>query len=160
MIKLKRVLGGDPFKEYPQLKEIWPDPYRYHAALASRIDSDSGEVFYIKEDGEVIGITGYFIDDECSGSGAFLRWTGIIPARRGNGIGRKALYELARTLHQAYPQREKIIELIPDNEYGATIVQPFFESVGFAPYRVFIPIGEDTDWPVVSFAANILGMKP
>jgi hypothetical protein len=117
---------GDPFSEFPQLRTIWPEPYATAAAEASAADAWTGDVWLVcKDKTNVIGITGIFIDPEYE-EDVFLRWHGIVPSERGTGAAKAALLETYRILG-----RKRLVELVPDNEYGWTVVQPFFLSMGF-----------------------------
>ncbi|SAL88492.1 hypothetical protein AWB74_08588 [Caballeronia arvi] len=147
--------GDDPFARYPSLQDIWPEPYRSEAARISRVHSASGEVFYVALDGTVIGITGVFFDDNNAPSDVYLRWTGVVPTVRQKGLGRAVIRLVANLCQQRYPTRKRLIELLPDNEYGHAFPRPFFERIGFRPCPVGIPSGEDKDWPVIAYTGDI-----
>ncbi len=138
---------------------IWPQLYA-EPALAATIedafDRPNGQVFLIVKtlDGyqpRAVGITGYFDVNADTGT-AYLRWTGIIPAYRREGIFAATIKLLTLQLRGANPAISRLIELVPLNEYGRSEVMPAFERVGFKPDPVLpIPEGEDSDWPVVPY---------
>jgi len=122
---------GNPFELFPQLRTIWPQPYAQIAEEASGEDSHTGQVLLIMYLNVVVGITGVF--DDCDyPDDIFLRWHGVIPEARRSGIARKALELLIYSAcNKFYPDRKNLVELVPDNEYGRTIVEPFFQHIGF-----------------------------
>lgn len=146
--------GNDPFEDHPSLKSIWPEPYGSAAAYASRVDSGTGEIFYIVRDQDVVGITGLFLDDTNT-SDIFLRWTGIVPGLRQGGLAREALRQLTALCKAEHPERTRLVELVPDNEYGHRVAKPFFEKVGFIPEGIPVPTGEDSDWPVIAYVSQL-----
>ena len=158
-VELVPVGGGDPFALYSFLQEIWPEPYKRDAAFASRVDSESGEIFYITRDTEVVGITGVFSDDIASTEDLFLRWTGVAPGLRQSGLGRAAIRQLAQLCLARYPERKRLIELVPDNAYGHTVAKPFFEKLGFYPCEITVPCAEDADWAVIAYAAELKRLR-
>lgn len=153
-IKFVAVGKGDPFEYQPQLKTIWPEPYGSCAAEASRIDSGTGEIFYAMYYGLVIGITGVFTYPEAPND-VYLRWTGVIPEFRKSGIGRGIIQSIIQHCRNVFPDRERLIELVPDNEYGHTVPKPFFEKLGFAQEGATIPAGEAEDWPVLTYVLDL-----
>jgi GNAT superfamily N-acetyltransferase len=135
---------------------IWPASYAAEAAKASIEDglcNSTGQVFLIRDfSGNSIGLTGYFDVDTKAGV-AYLRWTGVLPEYRKNGIFKQAIKLLTTQLKGANPNINALIELVPDNEYGHSIVGAF-ERVGFdydAERDVVIPTGEDDTWPVLPY---------
>jgi RimJ/RimL family protein N-acetyltransferase len=146
--------GDDPFEDHPSLKSIWPEPYGREAAYASRVDSGTNEIFYIVRDQEVVGITGLFLD-ETNSTDIFLRWTGIVPGLRQGGLAREALSQLTALCKAEHPNRTRLVELVPDNDYGHRVAKPFFEKVGFIPEGVPVPVGEDSDWPVIAYVSQL-----
>jgi GNAT superfamily N-acetyltransferase len=154
--RLELMTDEDPFALHRSLWDIWPEPYRKEAAWASHIFSSSREIFYVVRGGEVVGITGVFFDEEGDPADGFLRWTGIIPGLRKTGLGRLAIEQLARLCQQRYPECRRLVELVPDNEYGHTVPKQFFEKLGFVPCPAKVPVGEDADWPVIAYAADLM----
>lgn len=144
------------------IHNIWPAPYAKDAELATREDgfkNPTGDVFaivYMPSSGyspRVIGLTGYFM--ESAGDSAYLRWTGIRTAFRHNGHVREALRQLTLILKAANPGLCKLIELVPDNNYGHIVVVPAFEKLGFVSDRsISVPTGEDADWAVIPYVLN------
>jgi hypothetical protein len=141
IIKLIKA-EGSPFDIYPELQTIWPEPYNTFAKEASEQDSVIGQVLLITLDNTVVGITGVFDISE-QPDDIFLRWHGVIPSQRRTGIARTALELLVTDICPIfYPGRKRLIELIPHTEYGRTIVEPFFQKVGFVKHGAL----EQYDW--------------
>lgn len=163
MSQIDLVLVNQPNSSilYPKLKTIWPEPYASEAFQCLDEDYEDGQIFYIKLNNKVIGMTGYWQDHSFSSDLVHLRWTGIIKKYRGKGYARDALIQLARLIkgaHLAFGDLSFmpcLVELIPDNEYGRTIVAPFFKKLGFEEIDLKIPGSEDEKWPVKSFAMDI-----
>lgn len=145
------------FDTYPQLKNIWPLPFTETMQeavtedlhLAKEYEFDFGNIFVIKKDNNVIGITGFFVDD---GSGTrqnynentteiYLRWHGIIYEQRRQGISEYVMQLLLEQAGQRYPQVETLIELVPLTDYGKPL-EEHFKKLGF------IGVGhpENYDW--------------
>lgn len=155
--------GGSPFDLHPQLQNIWPDPYNSIAHQVSAEDSYKGEIYLITLDDAVVGITGVFLSEEYpedqleeNQNDIYLRWTGVIPDLRKGGIARKALEMLVTDIcPKHYPTRNKLVELVPHTEYGRTIVEPFFQKVGFVKYG---PL-ERYDWVDHEWQPYVLKFK-
>lgn len=140
-----------PFDTHPALWGIWPEPYASEAAAASNADyADRDEpVFLIMcdglEDEYVVGITGLFFMKEDEGivdpTAVHLRWTGILPNWRRSNIAKRAMLQLRWYCKDHMPERTKLIELCPLNDYGATVA-PFFERVGFTKGNTVTYYGE------------------
>ena len=153
-VQLVVAADPDPFEAHASLKEVWPEPYASEAALASREDSATGEIFYILLEEDVVGITGIFFDD-ASPDEVFLRWTGVIPGLRRGGVAREAVRQLAGLCKARYPQGKRLVELVPDNDYGHSTARPFFEKVGFVKIEALVPAGEDADWDVIVYGLDL-----
>jgi GNAT superfamily N-acetyltransferase len=140
-IKLVQATGS-PFDLYPQLQTIWPEPYNSIAHEISSEDSNTGEIYLITLDDEVVGITGVFSSEDYPEDqlgehpeNIYLRWTGVVPNIRKSGIGRAALDLLLRDVCPFhYPNRKHLVELVPHTDYGRTVVEPFFQKVGFVKH--------------------------
>ena len=143
---------ANPFSDYPRLRSIWPEPYAQQAEHASAVDCQTGQILYIEQYGAVVGITGIFFEPECP-TDIFLRWTGVVPECRCRGIATEALRLLAYMCASWCPDRKRLIELVPDNEYGHQVPLPFFTNLGFVPCSVVAH--EATDWPVLPYALDI-----
>lgn len=147
MVALSTVTHENPFAFFPFLNNIWPEPYAHAARQATKSDYKSGQLFYIIHAGVVIGITGVWIDPNGAETDLYLRWTGLVPAYRGRGYATQALIQLIRICRGFCPSRTRLIELVPDNEYGDTVAKPFFEAFGFVhDPNVHVPADEETDW--------------
>lgn len=141
---------GTSFSAY--LNEIWPEPYATPATDAFLEDWNSGQIYQIFAEDAFVGITGYFLDDHSTS--IYLRWTGILPEYRRKGYAAKALTLLRSALSHDYAGR-KLVELVPDNEYGAAVKQ-FFLSQGFQEDPdVYTPPNECSDWPTIAMSVTI-----
>ncbi len=111
------------FEKYPILNQIWgivSTEYAKDATLEWQTTEDSGGIYFILLDDEVIGITGYWvIDDTYAG----LRWHGIIPAYRKHGLSTISL----KLLFACIPKNISVIYEIANNDKTAR----YFESIGF-----------------------------
>jgi L-amino acid N-acyltransferase YncA len=137
MLGIERLISGDPFSDHPQLGHIWPEPYASIAReavtehLAEQDDYDIGGIYLIKEDSDVIGITGYFLyDTEATVLG--LRWHGLVPEQRGKGYSPRILGMVLIEALARHPRAETLIELVPVTTYGETL-EPHFKKMGFTP---------------------------
>jgi hypothetical protein len=93
-----------------------------------------GQVLLILDDTKVVGITGVF-DEHDNKDDIYLRWTGVVPDLRCRGIGRHTIELLvAEGCPRFYATRSNLIELVPENKYGRTLVEPFFQAVGFVKH--------------------------
>lgn len=141
---------------------IWPEPYATPAADAYYEGWDSGEIYLIVagsiapdsivSSGIVVGVTGYFLDpnSDC----VYLRWTGVFPEFRRKGHAATAIAMLRGLLVANYAGR-KLVELVPDNEYGAPVKQ-FFLAQGFQEdLSVYTPPDEGSYWPTVPMSITI-----
>ena len=125
--------GTNPFEDHPQLRSIWPEEFQ---TIAEDITEDElvlgptdGPILLIEDEGEVIGITGAFVwPDNFNEMG--LRWTGIVPERRRDGVATLALAELIEYVKSKDYTITALVELLPNNDYGDKI-KPFFKSFGF-----------------------------
>lgn len=135
-----------------QMHEIWPEPYASPAAAAYAEDWTSGQIFLLIVDWEIVGVTGFFLDSDSDC--IYLRWTGIVPKHRRKGYAAAALMALRERLKPAHAGR-KLVELVPDNEYGVPVKQ-FFLAQGFQEDRsVYTPPNECSDWPVIPMSITI-----
>ena len=130
--------GANPFRDYPQLRSIWPEPYRSLAegAVVEHLDLlpevDIGDIVLIMKNDVVVGISGYFpFNEEYTDFG--LRWHGVIPEFRGQGISRAALSQVAALALRRFPEGDHLIELVPLNAYGDGLVE-YFQRIGFRPH--------------------------
>jgi GNAT superfamily N-acetyltransferase len=132
---LRRVHSSeDPFEDYPQLKNIWSPEKTDIAAAASKEDAGTGEIFFIEYQDTVVGITGFFVDEEDDDpSHLYLRWTGVVSAFRRRGLASLAIELLKPKAVSQYIERNILIEMVPFTEHGLINIAPFFESLGFTP---------------------------
>jgi GNAT superfamily N-acetyltransferase len=137
----------DPFNRYPQLFDIWPEPYLTSAVEATNEDWGDGSVFFIEADHQVVGITGLFFEEEDK-ENAFLRWTGVIPCMRRRGITSYIVDLMALMAVNLCKRTGYLIELVPYNDYGhfESGAYPFFTDLGFKQLSGIKH--EQTDWQV------------
>lgn len=126
----------NPFDKYPNLQDIW-EPDLFIIAKEAIDESkerflegcDEGEVFLIKDDKKVIGITGYFPYEETY-SHFFLRWHGILPEYQKLGISKKIIETIIQYLEKNYDNFSTIKEFMPIREsYKKT--EEYFLKIGF-----------------------------
>lgn len=116
------------------LLTIWPEPYKSEFRAVTIQDRMSGEIFYVFDDSRLVGITGIFFDDDCPDD-IFLRWTGILPAERRKGYAAQVILQLVGMCQLCYKSYSRLIELVPDNDYGHTVATPFFKALGFEEHK-------------------------
>lgn len=158
MITLEKVIHENPFEKYPQLQNIWPEPFKTTAMEATvehfdlsknYPDIDIGNIYIIKHQNDVIGITGFYIYTEDDSfkeynpnmSNFGLRWHGIISEQRGKGYSELAMILVAKEISNLYNKAEKLIELIPQTTYGNPL-KKHFEKLGFTSFGQV----ENYDW--------------
>lgn len=135
-----------------KMGKIWPEPYATPAADAFLEDWNSGQIYLIFAGDNIVGVTGYFLDTHSTS--VYLRWTGILPEYRRKGYASKALTLLRSALAHDYSGC-KLVELVPDNEYGVAVKQ-FFLSQGFQEDPdVYTPPNECSDWPTLAMSTTI-----
>lgn len=139
------------FNAVPMIRDIWPEPYATPAAEAYQEDHRSGQIFLITDGDLVLGLTGYFFD--AKPGIAYLRWTGVRHQYRHLGYASLAIKMLVTRLSDL-GIATKLVELVPDNEYGVP-VKAFFESLGFVADDVPIPPNECSDWPCIAMTLSI-----
>lgn len=145
------------------VRRIWPAPYANSAAAATSSDWESGEICAItwrshyaiySSEAKIVGITGWFHDPEAP-EDIYLRWTGILPEYRLMGFGKDALDMLIKSLRYKFPNHKRLIELVPDNEYGATVALPFFLKYGFVKDDAYVPPAEKTEWDCIPYVYQL-----
>lgn len=112
---------------------IWPKECRrdvFNSAI-DLIACEEEPTFLIELDGDVIGITGWFHEEESKGA-AILRWTGVVKEHQQKGIGTKVLSLLREELARREPETRKLIEYVLDEKFMPD-VRPFFIKMGFEP---------------------------
>lgn len=162
MITIKQIFSGNPYKTYPQLQKIWPEPFK---TIAEEVvdehfqlekddpNFDIGGMYLIYKNDHVIGITGYFLyNEEVTEIG--LRWHGIIPEERGNNYSEIAMNQVLEQAKWRFPQVTTLIELVPQTEYGIPL-EKHFKKLGFNP------VGEKEvyDWSEYSWQPYHLNIK-
>lgn len=150
--------GVNPFEEYPQLRDIWPEPFNCiseeavveHLGLMGQVEI--GDIFVVTNDSRVIGISGYFPFDEVTAD-LGLRWHGIVPDERGKGYSKEVLGMVAERAMERFPQASHLIELVPLTEYGKPLEKHFtkcgflshgepetydWSDIAWQPYRILL----------------------
>lgn len=152
----------DPFRWFPRLQGLWTPDKQKLAEEYAKADAHTGDVFYIVVHPNVVGITGVFIDPDDEPHVIRLRWTGVNPEFRRQGVAKKAIKLVIDHVKSKYPERTILMENVPDTEHGEQNVAPFFQALGFVkcrgPYR---GVGDD-DWAGhgwQDYALNIGGLK-
>lgn len=146
LLNIKLNLGsGNPFNDYPLLRDIWTDPLDKLAeegvveSLEYKGRQDMGDIFLIMKDESVIGITGYYpYSYESDDTGQLLgypdklglRWHGIIPEERNNGYSTEAFKQLIDAAGLRFPLATTLVELVPLTEVQAPISK-YFSDLGF-----------------------------
>lgn len=160
MIHIEPLVQGNPFETYPKLLTIWPEPSNstMHeitlftiSVIEQAPELDIGGLYLIYKNDEVIGLTGFFIDEPDEYirpyaahkdlSTLYLRWTGVIPEYRGLGYSSEAFDLVLREAAKRYPKLDTMIELIPQTSYNQPI-ERYFTSLGFKP----VGESEQYDW--------------
>ena len=113
---------------YELAEKIWTNPeslenIKHSINRWGMTKTESGEYFYIKLDGERVGLTGYFIPDITRGIFG-LRHHGTLI----KGTGRLALDVLVNYLKEKYSEFDCLIELVPE---GKEDLIKKFENWGF-----------------------------
>ena len=126
--------GADPFEQHPQLKAIWPAPSQALAQEATReaLQATGAGVFcgnYLAAvEHEVVGMTGFFVTEE--GGEPYLRWHGVVPGWRGQGLSAQMLALVVREVRRYLPQSRTLTELVPQTDYSGYLNR-HFEKLGF-----------------------------
>lgn len=172
MISLRGIVEGNPFRQYPQLRTIWPAEFTEIAeeaardAIAHMPFTDVGGLYLVLAGDQVIGITGFFYCD--SEEEPYLRWHGIIPAERSKGYSRAALRLVVERIKAKLPNACGLTELVPQNAEGPGIAAHFaalgFENAGplerydwsICPWQpVRLNIAHGVPRPLVRAAAQV-----
>lgn len=151
MLYIEKITSGNPFEKYPQLNHIWP-PLSQSIVKEATLDSIAYKedgVYLIKKDNEVIGLTGFFMDNEqlC------LRWHGFAKEHRGKGYSSKVLVQVLQEAKKHHPDKTSVSEFVPLTDYCEPIIE-HFEHMGFKKYGPT----EIVDWrpePLQEYRADI-----
>lgn len=122
-------------EKYPRLNNIWEDLTMQTRALKSYIDFDpkikTGEIFLIKNNNEVIGVTGWFTDDKMLDT-IRMRWHGIIKSERQKGFSTSAMNLLIEHIKRTVSKNYKYLsESYTKNTKHAGQIRTAFEKAGF-----------------------------
>lgn len=122
------VADYNPFEEFPEFREIWPD--RDNAPegdFKNWLEKPGTEVkFLICVENIVVGLTGLW---EMEPGKVALAWHGIVPSQRGKGYSQSALRRLITMCPQLYPEAEMLVESIPADREKE--LAPYFLRNGF-----------------------------
>lgn len=133
---------GNPFERYPHLQTLWSPTLAQLAREA--IDEafeqrtrgvDCGDIFLVVNPQslhEVWGITGFLPWPDGAGvlERVGLRWHGLVPEHRGQGLSMAVLEEVRARAHARYPMASHFVEFMPVTpEHAATA--EYFERAGF-----------------------------
>lgn len=159
-IRLVEPSDPDPFLAFPQLRSIWP-PELFKVAREAVIEelakvgrlgpsAGDGRIFLVMKDDRVIGITGYFINQDirCQTTETLnydlyrqeitdigLRWHGIVPEERHYGYASKAIEMVLIDAIERFPEIITISEYIPITQHGEANIG-YFLRMGFTPSGV------------------------
>lgn len=126
--------GANPFEQHPQLKTIWPAASQALAeeATMEALDAVGPNVhcgIYLAKLGEeVVGMTGFMVT--LDGPEPFLRWHGVVPKHRGQGLSAQVLALVKTEIARHLPKAKTLTELIPRAENYADLSR-HFEKLGF-----------------------------
>lgn len=145
---------GNPFDAYPVLGSIWSPVLAgiAHEAVGDAFDehhksgADYGAIFLVtnpRDPHEVWGITGFLPwPDDASGvlQRVGLRWHGLLPEHRGQGVSIAIIDRMRDLASQRYPDASQFVEFMPVSAEHAATAQ-YFETAGFQkfgpPERVY-----------------------
>lgn len=146
----------NPFLDYPHFKDIWTEISSKVAQeyTAESIGKGEDGLYVIFADDVPVGITGFFDIDYPEDKFWGLRWHGIIPEYRGQGIAEMAIYITAQELQRLHPQVENLVEYIPHSDYSGYIFK-FFEKLGFEA----LAEPETVDWTPYQLQAYGIGVQ-
>lgn len=125
-------------EKFPQLNHIWENEVMQKRALKSyevwNPKEKTGEIFLIKNDENVIGVTGWWVDEKVSDT-IRLRWHGIIESERGKGYSSDALKLLMEHIGAVVPSQYKYIsESFSLARETSQKVRHHFEKLGFKEF--------------------------
>lgn len=140
-ITLRPYYGNNPFADHPPLRTIWQGPLQrlaeegtyevlteennYYTSEGFQRPED---VFLICAEGRVIGLTGFFFEE--NPDDIFLRWTGVIPEYRRQGVSSQALILVLQEARRQFPNIKTVIENVPEHQSD---IIAFFAARGFQP---------------------------
>lgn len=145
---------GNPFDAHPALSSIWSPVLAgiAYEAIDESFDAfndtgaDYGAIFLVTNPNDaqdVWGITGFLPwPDDTSGvlQRAGLRWHGLLPERRGQGISIAIIDRMRSLANERYPGASHFVEFMPASTEHAATAQ-YFEKAGFkkfgSPERVY-----------------------
>lgn len=145
---------GNPLDRFPQLATLWSPVLASiaHEAIDEAFEQhfnaqvDYGAIFLVthpENTKDIWGITGFLPwPDDATGilQRAALRWHGLLPEHRGQGLSLAIIDRMRHLAQNHYPEASQFIEFMPvSQEHAATA--KYFEAAGFtkcgAPERVY-----------------------
>jgi hypothetical protein len=131
------------FSDYPELNSIWEVPALQKEARESYEEwglehypkESTGEIFSISENGKPIGIIGWFEHGEFPEI-LRLRYYGIVPSKRGNGYGEKAIRLFLQHLSKHAPLYALFLsESVTLSRATAHNIISHFKKMGFEEFE-------------------------
>jgi hypothetical protein len=165
LVKLTKT-DKSPYEQWPLFKTIWSDPA--HQAKAEEavvkylenFETETGPILIVYKDQVPIGITGlYDARSEISElkQHVGLRWHGLLPAYRKQGLSRQVLYQLSLYIALNYTNKPRfIVEMVPPDRVD---ILKYFISMGFVDCGIPVLSGTEKPWRVFA-AALPLGPVP
>lgn len=122
--------NGNILEQFPEFAEIWKHPYHEQFVEATNNyinDPDDSEILLIQNDNfDIVGITGWWpITHTIAG----LRWHGIVPHVRGDGISSRAMLMLVNRLKRIKFQPYNYTSLV--EICGSQTTADYFIKLGF-----------------------------
>jgi RimJ/RimL family protein N-acetyltransferase len=126
-------------EKFPQLNHIWENEVMQKRALKSyevwNPKEKTGEIFLIKKDNDVIGVTGWWTDEHVLDT-IRLRWHGIVENERGKGYSSEALKLLMEHINTVSPSQYRYIsESFSVAREASKKVRQHFEKLGFVEFE-------------------------
>ena len=121
---------GNILEQFPEFSTIWKSPYHEQFVEATNDyirDPDDSEILLIQNDNsDIVGITGWWpITHNIAG----LRWHGIVPHVRGDGISSRAMLMLVNRLKRSKFQPYSYTSLV--EICGSQNTANYFIKLGF-----------------------------
>ncbi|MFC0698278.1 GNAT family N-acetyltransferase [Paraburkholderia humisilvae] len=143
VVILEGVFSGNPFADYPTLREIFDPERRAHIEADTLADIALGihdpyrnHIYVARSDaGDVVGITGFFLlaaEPTTERDTISLRWHGVLPAYRGQGYSEAMFEAVRRFAMYCMPEANWFVELVPmaDPQKASRVVR-HFRRLGF-----------------------------
>lgn len=140
-LHLVRIEAGNPFADYPALREIFGNRSAHveedtvSDLLLGTADPYNNHVYLMTlPDGVVVGITGFFQPNTDDATTLALRWHGVVPAYRGRRYSEAAFKIVRLEAIQANPYAQILVELVPlADALKADRLMRYFRTLSFRP---------------------------